>query len=263
MPIVLVQSKVAALSSVTLDSPPTAGNLLIATIMKRGGGPTMTTPAGWTLSPAGICVLSADSRTLGIFYKESDGTETGIVGEGTGGAAAALAEFSGVLVAALDSDNRLDAWSSDWRTNLLDPQGSEAECLFFGGIIGDTFSGGSFTPDADVIELMDISVTGGEKPASVAAYKIVPAIAPNEDIGGTGPACQWSASGIVFEEKEVFVPGGGGAIRLTNSPDATPYRLTHDPTAIAISPTHDPAASEGRLTHDPAATPARISREGY
>lgn len=81
---------------VTLPATATAGNLLVASVMRAASTtPPNSVPAGWTLADSNV----SRSPMLWVYTKTSDGTETGVTfGFAAGAASAAsITEWSGKL----------------------------------------------------------------------------------------------------------------------------------------------------------------------
>lgn len=90
--------------SPTLTGAATLGNLLVCYVSVTTAGRTVTTPAGWTAGPANSAGTAMSSA---LFWKESDGTETGVTLtlSGSGGGYANIMEFdaTGADLSALDA----------------------------------------------------------------------------------------------------------------------------------------------------------------
>lgn len=100
MPYTLVQEKGAratwnAGGAVTFDATPTSGNLLVV-VVGYEKTITLTTPSGWTEA---VYKQSHAEAGCAIYYKVSNGSETGFTAEGGGAASTSrtvwIAEYSG------------------------------------------------------------------------------------------------------------------------------------------------------------------------
>lgn len=90
------------------NSPPTAGNLLLAAVANMGNNTTATvsTPTGWTPGPSMVGTTGSQRTSLWLFYRWADGTETNptfTIGPNTLGGGALIEEWAGLDPAAVPS----------------------------------------------------------------------------------------------------------------------------------------------------------------
>lgn len=134
--------------SPTLGVTATAGNLLVAYGTVTVGGRTATTPAGWTAGPETSAGTNFSSH---IFWKESDGTETGVTINlsGSGGGYYNIIEIdaTGADLTALDAsaedETNIDTAVSSQTTGTANGTDSNGVAVAFWGVnIGGTVDTG-------------------------------------------------------------------------------------------------------------------------
>jgi hypothetical protein len=149
----------------------TNGNLLVmAVIIAQTAPPTVNTPAGWTLMPSLSTMVylpgSTNNPRVTLFYKQSDGTETGSVALTYGGAITRMISFifqlsgvdiaGGVVETTASTDGRnstTDGTKYIGNALTLARQGSLVVDLFFTptGVTGGMLN----TPGAGWTEIFD------------------------------------------------------------------------------------------------------------
>lgn len=159
--------------SVTLDTPATAGNLLIAFYSARTGSSASggVTPAGWTRYPNDFSGPAFDGGASTIFYKTAAGGESTItvVKGGSDYASLEVSEYSGNLTFDTAQDSDSVSATTSLVTQAITPAGTNVllYAAFNQSARAATYTwGGSFT------ELSDVNVfTSG--PSSTSGYRLI------------------------------------------------------------------------------------------
>lgn len=132
----------------TLTSTATSGNLLVAYGCITVGSRTATTPTGWTAGPA---LDTGTNHSCHTFWKESDGTETGVTISlsGSGGGYYNIIEIdatgldlSSIGASAEDESNENTAVSSQSTGTANNASTTGVAVAFFGFDIGGNVNGG-------------------------------------------------------------------------------------------------------------------------
>jgi hypothetical protein len=175
----IVQDKSGAATSgttvgVTFDQTATDGNLLVAMVSTGADG--ITTPGDWSI---GRTHGSANDQWAGLYYKESDGSETALTVTCAGSEEHTLSfvEFEGPWQASpLDKVNSSDTYGTsvdniDIGTTGTLSEADEVACAFAWNWNGDGV--GLWSIDSGFTELHDLF--GGSSQMSYSATKLVSA----------------------------------------------------------------------------------------
>jgi len=206
----------------TFDQAATAGSQLVLVLFTRGSA-AQTTPTGYTLSPAGTTTLPSDNnREIGIYYKPAAGGETSIASiQTSGGGLGVFMEIAGVKATPTSSANIAEATNGTFEGGGALSIGSATEVIVVGGDASASFGSNLVTPTNPTVELSDDTVTGGEKPSSWAAYKLVYGASGSQKIQGTASSVSHTGSSILFEADTAEVHSGSGTMALAATAQAS------------------------------------------
>lgn len=195
----LVQSKAAEGSwTVTLDSAPAAGNVLVLGGWKRSTG-TLNTPTGWTALCDTIQIGAFFQDVMRAWYKVSDGTETTVTWTSSVGGEADhtthLSEWSGVTSLA-DSDNATGTTGTSHTAGAVTPASAAAVIVGIFDQSGSDDPARTATPGAGYTELFE--GTSILHPFENVIYQIADPASGSYSPSVTGDSVDWAGISAAF-----------------------------------------------------------------
>lgn len=195
--------------SPTLPLTATSGNLLICYVCVTVAGRTCTTPTGWTL---GYSSSNGTAFSSHIYWKESDGTETGVTLtlSGSGGGYANIMEFdatgadlSAVDASAEDTTNISTATASQ-STGTAVGTGSNGIAIAFWGIDigGNVSTGRAYTNSFVESDTSDMGNTS--RGGYLLASKVITGTSNETTFSHTETNEEMHGSILVFSASAVF-----------------------------------------------------------
>jgi hypothetical protein len=203
-PLTLVQQKVGqfdggAATTLTFDTAPTAGNLLVACLSERGGAGSRATPSGWGIA-SDFVVISNDRETM-YWRSAPGGAVTVTVAGATNHRRMVIMEFGPATLQSGLTLTPKPAASSHPVGPVL-PTASQSVLI---GYVGAYDTGGgrhtTLINDPAFIQVDQGTMDSGFAPSHIVSYKVVPpgsyTFTPTSDQGAFGGA-QWAGALISF-----------------------------------------------------------------